>query len=85
MGNGGSIGSHGHVIKALCDEIRGRYGFDGGDNELNADEKALEELFNKVASEGDKPLLIVLDAINQIIDIDNSKKLNWLPIPPKNV
>lgn len=85
VGNGGSIGSHGHVIKALCDEIRGRYGFDGGDNELNADEKALEELFNKVASEGDKPLLIVLDAINQIIDIDNSKQLNWLPIPPKNV
>lgn len=85
VGNGGSLGSHGHVMKALCDEIRDRYGFDAEGKETQADEKALEELVNKVAAEGDKPLLIVLDAINQIIDVDNSKQLNWLPIPPKNV
>ena len=85
VGNGGSLGSHGHVMKALCDEIRDRYGFGADEKEAQADEKALEELVNKVAAEGDKPLLIVLDAINQIIDVDNSKQLNWLPIPPKNV
>ena len=85
VGNGGSLGSHGHVIKSLCDEIRDRYGFGADEKEANTDEKVLEELVNKVAAEGDKPLLIVLDAINQIIDVDNSKQLNWLPIPPKNV
>ena len=85
IGNGGSLGSHGHVMKALCDEIRDRYGFGADEKEAKTDEKALEELVNKVAAEGDKPLLIVLDAINQIIDVDNSKQLNWLPIPPKNV
>ena len=85
VGNGGSLGSHGHVIKALCDEIRDRYGFAVDEKEDKTDEKALEELFNRVAAEGDKPLLIVLDAINQIIDVDNAKQLNWLPIPPKNV
>ena len=85
MGNGGSTGSHGHIIKALCDEIRDRYGFEAQNKEDKTDEKALEELFNRVAAEGDKSLLIVLDAINQIIDIDNSKQLNWLPIPPKKV
>lgn len=85
VGNGGSLGSHGHVIKALCDEIRDKYGFAGDSNESQNDEKALENLVNKVAAEGDKPLVIVLDAINQIIDIDHSKRLNWLPIPPKNV
>ena len=85
VGNGGSLGSHGHVMKALCDEIRDRYGFGVNEKEDNTDEKALEELVNKVAADGDKPLLIVLDAINQIIDVDNSKQLNWLPIPPKNV
>lgn len=84
VSNGGSTGSHGHIIKVLCDEIRDRYGFTA-DKEDNTDEKALEGLFNRVAAEGDKPLLIVLDAINQIIDIDNSKQLNWLPIPPKKV
>ena len=85
VGNGGSLGSHGHVIKALCDEIRDRYGFEAEDKDAKTDEKALEELFNRVAAEGDTPLVIVLDAINQIIDIDNSKQLNWLPIPPKKV
>ena len=85
VGNGGSLGSHGHVIKTLCDEIRDRYGFGVDEKEAKTEEKALEELVNKVAAEGDKPLLIVLDAINQIIDVDNSKQLNWLPIPPKNV
>lgn len=85
VGNGGSLGSHGHVIKALCDEIRDRNGFAVDEKEDKTDEKALEELFNRVAAEGDKPLLIVLDAINQIIDVGNAKQLNWLPIPPKNV
>ena len=85
VGNGGSIGSHGHIIKALCDEIRDRYGFNTDEKDEKTDEKELEELFNRVAAEGDKPLLIVLDAINQIIDIDHSKRLNWLPIPPKKV
>lgn len=85
VGNGGSLGSHGHVIKALCDEIRDRYGFDTEDKEAKTDEKALEELFNRVAAEGDKPLVIVLDAVNQIIDTEHSKRLNWLPIPPKKV
>lgn len=85
VGNGGSLGSHGHVIKALCDEIRDRYGFDTEDKEAKTDEKALEELFNLVAAEGDKPLVIVLDAVNQIIDTEHSKRLNWLPIPPKKV
>ncbi len=85
VGNGGSLGSHGHVIKALRDEIMDRYGFDADDKEDKTDEKALEKLFNTVAAEGDKPLLIVLDAINQIIDVDNSKQLNWLPIPPRKV
>ena len=85
VGNGGSLGSHGHVAKALCDEIRERYDFADEEREDKTDEKALEELFNLVAAEGDKPLLIVLDAINQIIDTDNAKQLNWLPIPPKYV
>ena len=85
VGNGGSLGSHGHVMKALCDEIRDRYGFGAHKKDTKTDEKALEVLVNKVAAEGDKPLLIVLDAINQIIDVDNSKQLNWLPIPPKKV
>lgn len=35
--------------------------------------------------EADKPLLIVLDAINQLADIDDAKQLNWLPESSKNI
>lgn len=85
VGYGGSIGSDWHVVRALCDEIRDRYGFEADENEPKTDEKALEELFNRVAVEGDKPLLIVLDGINQIIDVNHAKRLTWLPFPPKKV
>ena len=85
VGDGGSICSDGHVVKALCDEIRDRYGFDAEENESKTDEKTLDELFMRVAAEGDKPLLIVLDGINQIIDVNHAKRLNWLPIPPRKV
>lgn len=85
VGNGGGLGSHGHVIKALCAEIRDRYVLDMEAQDAPTDEKALEALFNSVSIRGDKPLLIVLDAIDQIIDAENAKWLNWLPKPPKNV
>lgn len=84
VGNGGSRGSRGHVIKVLCDEIRDKYGFDVGAKDVKSDEKALNGLFDKVAAEGDKPLLVVLDAVNQMDDSDHAKQLNWLPVPPKN-
>lgn len=85
VGYGGSTGSDWHVVKAMCDEIRDRYGFEADENEPRTDEKALDELFKRVAAEGDKPLLIVLDGINQIVDVNHAKRLNWLPIPPRKV
>ena len=84
-GNGGSESSHEQIMKVLIDEINDVYGWEL-ENELNkSQEDKLNEQFIKVVSEGKKPLLIVLDAINQIIDTDNAKLLNWLPIPPKNI
>ena len=85
VGYGGSVGSDWHVVKALCDEIRDRYGFEADEREPKTDEKALDDLFKRVAFEEDKPLLIVLDGINQIIDVNYAKRLNWLPIPPRKV
>lgn len=85
VGYGGSVGSDWHAVKALCDEIRDRYEFEADESEPKTDEKALDNLFKRVAVEGDKPLLIVLDGINQIIDVNYAKRLNWLPIPPRKV
>ena len=85
VGYGGSIGSDWHVVKALCDEIRNQYGLDIEEKEPQTDEKALDELIKQVAAEGDKPLLVILDGINQIVDVNHAKRLNWLPIPPRKV
>lgn len=90
VGNGGNEGAHGQITHALAGEIRAAYGFEDEVKEDNitsekTDDKELETLFLRVASEGDRPLLVVLDAVNQIADVDNAKQLNWLPVPPKNV
>lgn len=78
-GNGGSESNSEHITKSLIDEINNLYGWEGSD----ADTK-LSDLFVRVSAE-DKPLLIVIDAINQIVDTDNAKLLNWLPAPTKNI
>lgn len=83
VGNGGNEGSHGHIAHALVGAIQAAYGFEKDKSKNDTDE--LGDLFQKVASEGDQPLLVVLDAVNQIADEENAKQLNWLPIPPKNV
>jgi len=88
-GNGGSESRHEPVRTRLIYEIRDLYGWQKQEKDLEQMEKdedqELNDLFIKVASEGDKPLLIVLDAVNQIVDADNAKLLNWLPIPPKRI
>ena len=84
-GNGGSESHHEHIMKVLSDEINDVYGWEEDENTNQSQEDKLNDLFLKVASEGKKSLLIVLDAINQIIDTDNAKLLNWLPIPPRNI
>ena len=81
-GNGGSESSSDCIIKSIANEIKDAYGWE--DNETDAEIK-LEDLFARVSYEGEKPLLIVIDAINQIVDVDNAKLLNWLPFPAKGI
>lgn len=78
-GNGGSQSNKEHISKSICSEINDIYGW------KNNAEYRLDIILPKVSSEGNKPLLIVLDAINQIIDTDDAKLMNWLPAIPDNV
>ncbi|QVJ81665.1 ATPase [Prevotella sp. khp1] len=84
-GNGGSESSHEQIMKVLIDEINDVYGWESEKISSISQKDKLNDLFIKVATEGKKPLLIVIDAINQIVDIGNAKQLYWLPIPPKNI
>ena len=77
IGNGGSESNHIQFIKTrLINEIKDHYGWTGQDDTSQGvttedeedEDNELETLFTRIASEGKKPLLIVLDAINQVID-----------------
>lgn len=85
-GNGGSESSSEYIIQKLINEIFDLYGWkdeEFSDQALKKD--ILNKLFEKINGSANRPLLIVLDAINQIFDTDNAKRLDWLPIPSKNI
>lgn len=84
VGNGGQEGSHRHIASRLCNEIRDLYRLPlPSEKQLGEDVfKQLEKLFVFIAKE--KPLLIVLDGINQLVNEDRAKQLVWLPVPARN-
>ena len=78
--NGGNQ-THSHIQKYLIEELIERY---NTKKEEGTEEVQLQKMFNQFALRDDK-LVVVLDAVNQIADINQAKMLNWLPIPPKNI
>ena len=84
VGNGGSLGDYHHVQKVLIEEIKSQFGFQINKSEESSNKNVLSELFGLISASSHK-LIIVLDAINQIIDIDDSKQLRWLPSVSKNI
>ena len=85
ISNGGNRGNVRHVVNSLCNQIRNLYCFDAGEETPKKDSRALATLFDRVSEEGDRPLLIILDGIDQLMDYDNAKRLNWLPAVPRRV
>lgn len=96
-GNGGSESSYDHIIETICSEINNYYGWTNEDDEngpftdkiVGGEEEKemtkIEKLFVKVQSEGKQPLLLVLDAVNQIANEKNAKSMNWIPAPPPKI
>lgn len=81
-GNGGSNSDYEHITRVLSDEIKDRYGWKDQDF---SQKPTLKDLYIKISEDKCKPLLIVIDAINQIIEIENAKQLNWCPEPLRNI
>lgn len=76
IGNGGSFATKEYISECIDREICLSYGWD-----LTT---SLTDTLSRVSSSSE-PLLIVIDAVNQLLDVDDAKLLNWLPIPPNNV
>lgn len=83
VGNGCNDGNHYNISKFLINEIRKKYIFSVDDDNTDNYKTTLQKLFYRLETEN-TPLIIVIDAINQITDEDNAKLLNWLPIPRHN-
>ena len=85
VGNGVNTSNHSQILDYLYEEIYNLY-----DLQLIPDEslkrgtkESIDNLLNQIANK--KELLIIIDGINQIVNVDNAKLLNWLPYSHKNV
>lgn len=74
------------LLQSLCEEITHDYGDDT--STIPLDYKELVQDFPKrlAMATREKPLLIFLDALDQLNSTDNAHNLNWLPLElPENV
>lgn len=81
VGNSGAEGDYRLILNRLNDEIRDLYNIE---SDKHGDlEKTLQELLTRAGNR--KPLLLILDGIDQLADEQNAKLLNWLPEAPEGV
>ena len=85
VGNTFGGNSHEEILQHLSDEMFDLY--DGLEVKLGNYESPGEKAqrYMTEAVQKGKPMLIVIDGINQISERDNAKLLNWLPRSPENV
>ena len=88
IGNSSSENDYHRILKRLIDEIRDIYQLPKKEDDEQLGQKKdpkdeLQELFVEISVK--KPLLIVLDGVNQLEEKGNIKRLSWLPASPKNV
>lgn len=85
VGNGINTSNHSHILDFLYEEICNLYDLQPIPDESlkRGTKESIDNLLNQIANK--KELLIIVDGINQIVDVDNAKLLNWLPYSHKNV
>ena len=83
VGCNGSAEDSNYILLRLINEIRDLYHISASIEDLAGDKpkEKLAELFSIIK----KPLLIVIDGVNQIVDINKIQQMNWLPQPTSNI
>lgn len=84
LDNSFSSNNYENILRHLCDEIYDLYDIE---KEAIPNEKIEEEaqrLVDNLAAK-DKPLIVIIDGINQIATISDEKLLLWLPSSNKNI
>jgi WD40 repeat protein len=67
------------LLEGLCREISQRYGADGGDIPGEYRELIVEFSKRLALATAERPLVLFLDALDQLSDADNARNLVWLP------
>ena len=83
IGNGGEDGNKDAILARLTREVRDIYHLPTPEKEEGDAKTICEQTLAQIA--GQKPLVIVLDAVNQLQEANNQKELTWLPMMPSNV
>lgn len=85
IGNGAYVSDIYHIIDFIYEGVCRLYHLPTNldEDREKGTKHSLDNILNHVSEE--KPLLIILDGINQILDADDAKLLNWLPYPHKGV
>ena len=84
VGNSFSDNNYENILRRLCDEIYNLYPIEGQSNHFDTIEEEAQHLLNLITIQ-EKPLVIVIDGINQIVTINNEKLLLWLPASNEKV
>jgi len=84
VGNSFSGNKYENILRHLCDEIYDLYAIKKDEKEGGNTEDEAQRLISKVFFQ-EKPLIIVIDGINQIVSQKDEKLLLWLPSANKNV
>lgn len=80
LGNSSTSNDYTHILSYIRDNLYDLYQV-----KRSGFEKSLKEETQRLlveATEKGAPLLIIIDGVNQVMDRDNAKLLNWLPTAP---
>lgn len=83
IGNGGEDGNKDAILSRLTREIRDLYGLPAPEKEEGDAKTICEQVLGQI--NGQTPLVLVLDAVNQLQEANGQKELTWLPELPLNV
>ena len=81
VGNSFSGSDHTQILQHICDELYSLYNIERHEGLSEKLEDEVQRILIEAGQKG-KPILIVIDGINQIADHNHSKLLNWLPQAP---
>jgi len=84
VGNSFADNNYFNILSHLCEEISWLYIIDNNENRQETIEEKSQRLVDFVAS-CEKPLVVIIDGINQIATTVNEKLLFWIPNANKKV